>query len=76
MFNMSFEIGPEGKHDHVEIDVVARYINPRLSEQAITVVKTQLLLNSPHLAQFLPHMVKQTDYAFDLELGDANGSYS
>ncbi|MCJ1396703.1 hypothetical protein MMC18_009595 [Xylographa bjoerkii] len=31
MFNMSVTSGKKGRHDHVEIDVVARYLNPRLS---------------------------------------------
>ena len=28
---MTVVSGKEGRHDHVEIDVVAKYINPRLS---------------------------------------------
>ncbi|KAF2201396.1 cytochrome P450 monooxygenase-like protein [Delitschia confertaspora ATCC 74209] len=51
MFNMTVTTGKAGRHDIVEIDVVATYINPRLS-------------------QLLPHMLSQTDYAFDLVVGD------
>lgn len=40
---MSFTTGPVGKHDHVEIDVVAKYINPRLSQQTVTVMMTDWL---------------------------------
>jgi hypothetical protein len=32
MFNMTVTSGKAGRHDHVEIDVVAKYINPKLSE--------------------------------------------
>lgn len=32
MFNMTATTGRVGRHDHVEIDVVAKYINPRLTQ--------------------------------------------
>jgi cytochrome P450 len=52
MFNMTATTGTAGRHDTVEIEVVAKYINPRLSA-------------------LLPHMVAQTQFAFDHVVGNA-----
>lgn len=69
MFNMTTTSGKEGRHDHVEIDVVGKYINARLSKSLHeTCVARQLTLMG-RLAQFHPFMVSQTDYAFELIVG-------
>ena len=69
MFNMSITTGKDGRHDHVEIDVVAKYINPRLCEfHEYRGIRRPLTTYS--LAEFLPHMVDQNNYSFSLAFGE------
>ncbi|KAF4636602.1 hypothetical protein G7Y89_g1492 [Cudoniella acicularis] len=53
MFNMTITSGEDGRHDHVEIDVVAKYINPRLRWKAFSTYELCSGLVYRHTARVL-----------------------